>query len=151
MMVELDLLRYQSALRMKRQGNQALIWDIVRLKWVRFTPEELVRQLVLHHLIDGGYSSRLIQVEKKVLYHGLSRRFDILVYQKDLEPFMLVECKAPQTTISQDAFDQIARYNLSFNVPFLWVTNGKNSYCCQMDYELRTYRFLDQIPLLHDD
>lgn len=146
MIIDLDLLRYQASLRMQKDAGQSYIWDIVRMQWIRFTPEEMVRQLVLNHLVELGFSPRMIQVEKKVLYHGLSRRFDIVAYQKELIPFILIECKAPKIAITQQTFDQIARYNMSLTVPFLWVTNGKTNFCCQMNYEARNYQFLDHIP-----
>lgn len=146
-MVELDLLVYQSDLKVKLVEGQSYIWDDIRRKWLQLTPEEMVRQLVVQHLLVSRFSPRLIQIEKKILYHGLSRRFDIVAYQKELIPFLLVECKAPQTSISQATFDQIAQYNMSLTVPFLWVTNGRQNFCCQMDYEERSYQFLDHIPV----
>jgi len=111
------------------------------------TPEEMVRQLVVQHLLVLGFSSRLIQVEKQIFYEGLARRFDIVAYQKELVPFLLVECKAPNVSIDQSVFDQIAQYNMSLTVPFLWVTNGHSNYCCQMDYDARSYEFIDHIPI----
>lgn len=146
-MVELDLLAYQSCLRVKSLDDQSFLWDVIRRKWFRLTPEEMVRQLVLQHLLSSGFSDRLIQVEKKVTYHGLNRRFDIVAYQKELIPFLLIECKAPQIPINQEVFDQIAQYNMSLTVPFLWVTNGRQNYCCQMDYVKKSYTFLDHIPV----
>jgi hypothetical protein len=146
--LDLDLLHYQDTLRIKKiTVEQSTIWDLIRQKWLHFTPEEMVRQMVIAHLLHLGFSSRLIQVEKKILYHGLSRRFDIVAYQKELIPFLLVECKAPQVSINQTTFDQIAQYNMSLTVPFLWVTNGRTNYCCQMNYELRSYQFIDHIPV----
>ena len=146
-MVDLDLLAYQTDLKVKSAQGQSFIWDEIRRKWILLSPEELVRQLVIQHLLVSGFSSRLIQVEKKILYHGLSRRFDIVAYQKELIPFILIECKAPQVPLNQATFDQIAQYNMSLTVPFLWVTNGRQNFCCQMNYEERSYRFLDHIPL----
>ncbi|MBK8503614.1 MAG: type I restriction enzyme HsdR N-terminal domain-containing protein [Saprospiraceae bacterium] len=71
----------------------------------------------------------------------------MVAYHKELIPFILIECKSPQVSISQATFDQIAQYNMSLTVPFLWVTNGKSNYCCQMDYIQRSYQFLDHIPV----
>ena len=148
MILDLDLLQYQDTLRIRKgQGDRSTVWDGIRQKWVQFTPEEMVRQLVIAHLLHLGFSRRLIQVEKKIFYHGLSRRFDIVAYHKELIPFLLIECKAPQVAINQTTFDQIAQYNMSLTVPFLWVTNGRSNYCCQMDYDQRSYRFLDHLPL----
>ena len=68
------------------------------------------------------------------------------VFEKDLSPFLLVECKAPQVNINQSVFDQIARYNMPLKVPYLVVTNGVASYCCKMNYSENDYEFLDDIP-----
>jgi len=146
-MVEIDLLAHRSLLKVRKQLGHSQIWDVIRKRWLQITPEEMVRQLVIQHLLTLGFSHRLIQVEKKVLYEGMARRFDIVAYQKELIPFLLVECKAPNVPIDQAAFDQIAQYNMSLTVPFLWVTNGHSNYCCQMDYDTRAYKFFDHIPI----
>jgi hypothetical protein len=76
----------------------------------------------------------------------MAKRCDILAFQKDMQPFMLVECKAPQVPISQDTFRQIAIYNLPLRVPYLMVTNGRQTYCCEMDYNNNGFTFLQEVP-----
>jgi hypothetical protein len=88
----------------------------------------------------------LIAVETGLKYNQLQKRADILVYDKLANPFMLVECKAPEIKITQDTFDQVARYNMAFKVKFLIVTNGMDHFCCSMDYSASTYQFLKEIP-----
>jgi hypothetical protein len=66
-----------------------------------------------------------------------------------MEAFLLVECKAPEVSITQNVFDQIARYNLKLNAQYLMVTNGLNNYFCQMDFENEKYIFLKNFLLLH--
>ena len=68
------------------------------------------------------------------------------MYNTKGEVEIVVECKAPQITIDQSTFDQIARYNLVLNANYLMVTNGINHYYCQMDYKNQTYKFLKDIP-----
>ncbi len=146
-MIELNLLAHTAKLRHEHQNGQSHLWDQIRRKWVRSSPEELVRQLLIVHFIeDMGYSPRLMQVEKKLLVNGMNRRFDMLVYQSNMQPFLLVECKSASYDLTQAAFDQIARYNLTLQVPYLLVTNGRQHFCCQMDYENETYTYVPKIP-----
>jgi len=76
----------------------------------------------------------------------MKKRADVIVYKKE-KPLIIVECKAPSIQITQETFDQIARYNLSLNADFLMVTNGLNHYYCQMDFQNNSYLFLKNIPL----
>ena len=110
-------------------------------------PEEVVRQLLLLYLLrEKGCSPNRIGIEKTLSVNGLTRRFDILVYDPEMKPWMLIECKAPGIAISQDTFDQAARYNLPLRVPYLVVSNGRDTYCCKMDYEKEGYDFLGELP-----
>lgn len=122
------------------------IFDIVRKKYVALTPEEWVRQHAIHFLItEKKYSQGLMQVETTVKYNRMNIRCDILVYNQELKPFMLVECKAPEIKITQATFDQIARYNMPLRVKYLMVTNGITHYYCVMDYEKKLYTFVQDI------
>ena len=99
-------------IRRRLLNDKPQLFDIVRKKWVAFTPEEWVRQHVLHWLItDKKYPAGHIAVEKQIDLHGTVKRCDILCYTTDLRPVVLVECKAPDVTLTQAAFDQIARYD----------------------------------------
>ena len=84
--------------------------------------------------------------EKNILLNTMSRRPDILIHDKQGNPVMIIECKAPDVKVSQDAFDQIARYNSVLRVPYLVVTNGMQHFCCLMDYSNSSYRFTEDIP-----
>ncbi len=87
-----------------------------------------------------------MSLEHGLTYNKLSKRSDILVHNREGKPWLIVECKAPTVKISQDVFDQIARYNFVLKVPYLVVTNGLEHYCCQMDYQAASYIFLENIP-----
>ncbi|MDH3649370.1 MAG: type I restriction enzyme HsdR N-terminal domain-containing protein [Saprospiraceae bacterium] len=146
-MIDLNLLDGKDFLKVKPIEHRSHIWDPVRKKWIRTTPEEIVRQLLIHHLISQEqYPKGLIKVEKKLRVNTLSKRCDILVLNKAGNPFLLVECKAPNISISQSVFEQVAIYNLALEVPYLLVTNGRQTFCCSMDYEKRDYRYLNQVP-----
>ncbi len=133
--------------RFKSSENKISIFDEIRKKFVILTPEEWVRQHVIQFLIhDKNYPKSHINVEKELVLNQTKKRYDIVIYNKDGSIFLIVECKAPQIEISQNTFDQIARYNLSLKANYLMVTNGLHHYYCQLDYENEKYQFLEEIP-----
>lgn len=144
-MLRLNLPNYD--FKMKTAQGSRQIFDPVRKKMVKLDPEEWVRQNLIQFLNkDKNYPISLMAVEKGLTVNKLSKRFDILCYNNDSKPLLLVECKASSVKISQAAFDQISIYNLQFKVPFLLVSNGLEHYCCQLDYEKNSYSFLSEIP-----
>ncbi len=146
-MIPLDLTLFKPELRLKKEQGKVFVFDPIRNKWLVLLPEELVRQLLILYLIkEKGYSRNFIAVEKGLKVNELDKRFDLLVYNADTKPFMLVECKAPSVQITQDVFRQIAIYNMAFQVDFLLVTNGIQTYCCRMDYQEKSWEFLNDIP-----
>ena len=123
------------------------VFDVVRKKYFKLTPEEWVRQNFIHYLnIEKNYPMGLMGVEKMIKYNNLQTRADIILYNKEGTPTMIVECKAPNVKITQDSFNQIAKYNFKLKVQFLVVTNGLQHFCCKMDYEKNTHRFLKEVP-----
>lgn len=111
------------------------------------TPEEWVRQHYVQYLIkEKKYPTSLIALEKQLTINNRIKRTDILVFNKEGNPDIIVECKAPQIKITQATFDQIARYNLKLRANFLIVTNGLEHFYCKMDFENETYIFLKEIP-----
>ncbi|MBT8321512.1 MAG: type I restriction enzyme HsdR N-terminal domain-containing protein [Eudoraea sp.] len=133
--------------RFKSSENTRYIFDIIRKKFVVLQPEEWVRQHVIHYLIqDKGYPKSLINVEKTIRMHGLSKRYDLVVFSPQGQIVLLAECKAPNVPITQDTFDQIARYNRALRSNLLLLTNGLELYCYEMDFEKEKYTFLDQVP-----
>jgi len=133
--------------RFKNSENKVAIFDEIRKKFIILTPEEWVRQHVVQYLLqDKKYPKSYINVEKLIKFNDLSKRYDIIVYQPNGEIYLLIECKAPEVTITQQTFDQIARYNLVLNAKYLMVSNGLNHYFCQMDFENEKYVFLKELP-----
>lgn len=133
--------------RFKSNENKTLIFDIVRKKFVVLTPEEWVRQHVLHFLISElNYPHSLINIEKQLQLHNTKKRYDIVVYNSDATIHLIVECKAPNIPIDQSVFDQIARYNFSLESSYLMVTNGLEHYYCSIDYQNEHYVFLKELP-----
>lgn len=147
-LLELPVLNFAEnyQFRMKLSEDLPYIFCSTRKKWLLLTPEEWVRQHTVQFLIqEKNYSPSAINTEVAVGINGMRKRADILVFKKE-KPLILVECKAPSITITQDTFDQIARYNLQLGADFLMVTNGLNHYYCQMDFENQKYIFLENIP-----
>lgn len=133
--------------RFKNSENKVAIFDEIRKKFVILTPEEWVRQHVIQYLLlDKKYPKSLVNVEKVLKINGLTKRYDVVVFNSDGSIFLLVECKAPEVKISQNTFDQIARYNLTMKAQYLMVTNGQNHYFCQMNFEKEQYHFLKELP-----
>ncbi|MGI9553216.1 MAG: type I restriction enzyme HsdR N-terminal domain-containing protein [Aurantibacter sp.] len=133
--------------RLKSSENKVQIFDVIRKKFVLLQPEEWVRQHVLHQLIfDMGYPKNHINVEKRLAINKLQKRYDVVVYNTDGSIHLLVECKAPKITLTQQTFDQIARYNMQLRATYLMVTNGIEHYYCQLNYEEEKYVFLRHIP-----
>lgn len=133
--------------RVKNTQKGIAIFDEFRKIFVTLQPEEWVRQHVLHYVHHHkGYPKGRIGVEKQIGINGLIKRFDILIYDDRAKPLILVECKAPEVTITQQTFDQIAQYNQQLNAPYLMVTNGLQHFYCQMNFKERRYDFLKDIP-----
>ena len=133
--------------RFKNSENKVSIFDEIRKKFIVLSPEEWVRQNVIQFLLQNkNYPKSYINVEKLIKVNGLNKRYDGIVFKPNGEIFLLIECKAPEVPISQDTFDQIARYNLELKAQYLMVTNGLNHYFCQMDFENETYIFLKELP-----
>jgi len=144
-MQELNLPSFDA--RFKRDGNKVKVFDIIRKKYIVCTPEEWVRQTFIHYLInEKDTPAGLILLERQISFNTMTRRPDILVYNNKGLPLLIVECKAPEVGISQDTFDQIARYNSVIKAPYLVVTNGMKHYCCKMDHNNNSYSFLEDIP-----
>jgi len=127
--------------------GKRFIFDVFRKRYVALTPEEWVRQHFLHWLVNHkGYPGGLIAVEAALTYFRLKKRADAIVYDKTGKPLMIIECKSPAVPVTQDVFDQVARYNLPFGVSFLAVTNGISHFCCRFDKTGNTWHFLDIFP-----
>lgn len=147
MLIPIDYTAFKKNLQLRKKGTQNEIFDPARRKFVVVQPEELVRQLTIQYLIQAkAYPLSRIRVELGLTVNGLSKRCDILIFDKNGLPFLLIECKSIHVAIDQKVFDQIARYNLKFKVPFLMVTNGLSTFCCQMNYDTEGFVFLSDIP-----
>lgn len=127
-----------------------MVWDDLRKKYLKLTPEEWVRQHFVYYLIHShGYPSSAVALEGGFRLNEKLQRTDILIY-KNAEPAVLVECKAPQVKISQATFDQASRYNIHYKSAYTFITNGLEHYFAKMDYQEGKYHFLKSIPRFED-
>ena len=144
-MIRLNLPEYE--INVVERDGKRMIFDFLRRKYVALTPEEWVRQHFTHFLVSQkGYPKTLLANEAQLQIGDKHLRCDTVLYNKEMQPLMIVEYKAPQIQLQQKTFDQIAAYNLLLHADYLVISNGVQHYCCQMVYEQRTYRFLTEIP-----
>lgn len=135
--------------KIKSKENKPYIWDEIRKKYLLLTPEEWVRQHTVQYLIqEKKYSPDWMAIEKQFTINNIHKRADIVVFNKKMLPYIIVECKAPNVKITQETFDQIARYNLALDAKYLMLTNGLQHFYCQMNFEKKTYIFLEELPTL---
>lgn len=124
--------------------NGREIFDPVRKLWVMLTPEEWVRQHFIHFLLSKNYPAALMAVEKKITLGELTKRCDIVVYSRSMKPFMIIECKKMEVALDQKVLDQIFRYNINLQPPYLIVTNG--GYTIGMKKENGQFVPVDEFP-----
>jgi hypothetical protein len=134
--------------RIREEKGQLKIFDPARKKYVALTPEEWVRQHLIHYLnTDKGYPLGLMMIEKEFKYNKLSKRADIVVCERTGAPLLMAECKSADVEITQSVFDQAMRYNLTMDVKIVILSNGINHFCFQLDKEKQTYLALTEIPV----
>ncbi len=123
-------------LNIKTEENIRKVWDIVRKKWIVLTPEEYVRQALLHYFTNNmQYPVGLIAVEKQVMYGSLIKRYDIVVHNRQQQPWLLVECKAPEIAISHSTVQQLLQYHSQIPCPYWLLSNGIESHCARVQGE----------------
>jgi hypothetical protein len=113
--------------KIKKEEEKEFIFDETRKRWVILTPEEWVRQNFLQYLIQvKKYPASLIAIEKEIKLGDLKKRFDIVVYDKESQPWMIIECKEMKVELNKPVLDQVLRYNITMQVPYLVITNGRH-------------------------
>jgi len=153
--LKVHLSSYHGYLQTRKQDQKTTIWDPVRRKFVALTPEEWVRQLLIQYLIQTCSVSRnRIAVEKQFKLYGQTRRFDLMLLDDALKPWLIAECKEPETVLNQSVFDQVFSYNLHFQVPYCLVTNGQHAYLLRLgakkEDSAQEYDFIQDFPV-HSD
>lgn len=145
-MQELNLPKFDFQTR-NNERDKLEIFDSIRRKHVVLTPEEWVRQNFARYLIDfKKFPASLMAIEKGLKVNNLTKRTDIVQYNKAGNPIVIVECKAPHIKINEDTFAQAAMYNLKMQVDYLIMTNGLTHYCCKVNYKTHQLEYLKDVP-----
>lgn len=132
-------------LKIRRKSGRPEVFDPVRRIFTLLSPEEWVRQHFIAYLMtECQVPPLMMSVEKGLSVQGSDRRFDLVVFNAQTRPAMLVECKAAHVPLSQSVLDQAGVYNTVLKVPFLCVTNGIEHICCKLQGD--RWDFLDHIP-----
>jgi hypothetical protein len=125
-MIKINFPKEQPKLRDNHGAKE--IFDSIRKKWLALTPEEWVRQnIICFLLVQKNVPYSLISVEKEIKLAELKKRYDLVVYDRQTLPWMIIECKEMKVILSQKTVEQILRYHISIPAKYLIITNG--SYC----------------------
>lgn len=145
-MPALNLPRF--AARLRERAGQTEIFDEFRKKQLRLTPEEWVRQHLLHYLTNQlAYPKSRLAVEKSITLNGMTRRYDAVIFdQSGQKPLLLIECKSPEIAINQQVFDQAARYNQVLEVDYFLLSNGLSHHFAYIDKKAERYCHFELIP-----
>lgn len=115
----------EPSFRTQEKNGKQYIFDGLRKTWLLLTPEEWVRQNFVQYLVQvKKYPATLIALEKEILLNGMKRRFDVLVFDRDHKPWMLIECKAESVALQEAVLQQALRYNITVPVNYIIITNG---------------------------
>jgi hypothetical protein len=141
----------KAQLKITKKGEELFVWCVARKKTLVLTPEEWVRQHVIHYLVnDLKVPLGLIASEVSLSINKLSRRCDLIVFSKESKPLLLIECKAVDVPLTENVFHQIAQYNFKLNVDYLMMTNGVHHVYCKIDRVNNKLIYLEKLPLYDD-
>lgn len=141
-MIKIEFPKNKVTVRQQVGSNE--IFDVIRKKWLQFSPEEWVRQHMIQYLLLKKYPSSLIAVEKEIKLGELSKRCDLVVYSRDTKPFMIIECKEMKVALSEKTLEQILRYHITLPATYLIITNG--SYCYGFQKKEEQFAEIDMFP-----
>jgi len=134
-------------LNISKKEGAYFVWCIIRKKKLVLTPEEWVRQHVIHFLInEKKVPVGLIASEFLISVNGLSRRCDIVVFDINKTPLLIVECKSVEVDINEKVLHQIAQYNFKLNTSNLFLTNGWTSVACKINKLENNISYFKELP-----
>lgn len=146
-MIDVDLLQVQTLVKIRKRFEEEEIFDVVRKKWLTLQPEEWVRQLTvlyLSHILNYPLNHFALE---KALPKGLKKgRWDVVIFDPEMKPFMLIECKSPKVTLSENVVYQASVYNRDLKAPFICLTNGVKFCCIQVNLSNHNLTFLSHFP-----
>ncbi|MCK9339376.1 MAG: type I restriction enzyme HsdR N-terminal domain-containing protein [Bacteroidales bacterium] len=130
-------------LRQRQKGEKIEVFDPIRKRWVPLTEEEKVRQFLISYLMnEKRIPASHISVERKIIVNGLTKRYDLVVFDSAGVPAIVIECKAPHVAITQEVLTQAGRYNKTLRAPVIGVSNGKTNYFFKIDFETEAIEIL---------
>jgi hypothetical protein len=133
--------------RIRHKEGQIYVFDPIRKRNILLTPEEEVRQCLLDYLIlEKKYSKSLIKIEGGLRVDKLQKRTDILIYDTDAQPYLLIECKAPSVKLNAEVIKQASTYNTNVGAPFIAISNGIQHFCFEINFETKTSIQLKDFP-----
>ena len=133
-------------LKLKQDNGKPHVWDPIRKAWYILTPEEHVRQYLLRYMLDiAAYPSGMLAVEKQIRVAGLAKRFDIVIYDRLHNPWMLVECKAPEVLISESTLHQLLSYQRNMQCQYWVLTNGHQCFCADAN-DVQQIKWMNTLP-----
>lgn len=142
-MIKLEYPKHQ--FKIKKENNVQLIFDAFRKRWVVLTPEEWVRQNILQYLTEiKKYPSKLIAIEKEIPLGELKKRCDVVVYDRNSLPWMIIECKEMNAPVNSKTLDQVLLYHITLPAKYLVITNG--SYCFGFEKKEGQFHEMNMIP-----
>ena len=135
------------SIKTKLVNSKEYLFDELRKKWILSTPEEDVRQQFWKYLhFEKKYPISLMAIEKTIVINGLNKRFDLLIYDRNGNPNIIVECKSRNVKINESALDQILSYQYKIGAKYLVLTNGNETYCIGIDLSSKKVTYLEDIP-----
>ena len=134
-------------IKQRQNGGRTEVFDIIRKKWIPFTEEEKVRQYLIHFLVSQkDIPESHLSVERQITVNGLTRRYDLVVFDRAGAPWLVIECKAPQVELTQTVVEQVGRYNKTLRAPYISVSNGRQHFFFQIDFETEKITYLEDMP-----
>ena len=144
-MIELNIPAQK--IEVKNINSRNYVFDVTRKKHLILTPEEWVRQnLISYFIYNLKYPKGLIKTESSLKYNNLKKRSDILIYNKDMSHFMIVECKSFKIKINKSHLNQSALYNKIYRSKYIMISNGLDHIVCEYDWDNKSFKFKDSIP-----
>ena len=135
------------SIKTKLVNSKEYLFDELRKKWILSTPEEEVRQQFWKYLhFEKKYPVSLMAIEKTIVINGLNKRFDLLIYDRNGNPNIIVECKSRNVKINESTLDQILSYQYKIGAKYLVLTNGNETYCIGIDLSSKKVTYLEDIP-----
>jgi len=133
-------------LKLRQTDRKTSVFDPIRKKWLILTQEEHVRQYMIHYLTETmQYPASLLAVEKMIKVGNVNKRFDIVVYDRDHRPWMLVECKAPDVPVSEKTLRQLLNYQRTMQCNYWLLTNGHQTFCADA-CDVQNIKWLTSLP-----